>query len=231
MYNATIENAYKRLADWLNVGTSSNIANVPLDLLNRGVRKIASERDWDILEVSQVLTVDDNNSVLLPDLDIIHAIYDGVDGQRPETFITNEGRENTGYKVTNTFVLSSGWTRSIRFYSATNGTIFIEYKRIVPPFTSDYANEYTMFPENLVLRAAQLEHILEAGLDANLAQSIQADYDKELKKTIMLYEDENVDMRNEIKDSEGQRIITENYELNGDISNTSSDRDDRDVLR
>lgn len=216
MYNATIENTYKRFKTWLNVGATASITDIVLDYLNRGQRRIANERKWDCLELTTNLSLDSNNSAILPDLDTIIEIYvDSANDGKPDYYFYNGGRVNNGYEITNTFSQSAGWVKTIQFFTGTSETPILKYKKLVADFTSDYANEYSIFPEDLVLRASQLEHMEEAGLDSNTYQMILADYEKKLKNAIMSYEDSNVDMRSEILDEAGARILTENNFLDG----------------
>jgi len=231
MYNATIENAYKRLKTWLNVGSEADVTDIILDYLNRGQRRIARERDWDFLEATTELTLDSDNSASLPALDTIIEVYVDSDGDsKPDGYLYNEGRIGSGYTIKDTFDQSTGWTKVITFFQDVSNSPIVKYKRLVEDFTADYASQYSIFSEDLVLRGAQLEHLEEAGLDNNIYQTILTNYNRELKKAIMAYEDANVDMRSEVRDIEGHRIITENFSLDGDDSINSSDRLDRDVL-
>lgn len=217
--NVTIANAVKRMVDFLNQ-TGGEIASAPVDYLNRAQQQLAGAKPWDLLVGRSVLTLDSSNSAALPaDCDSIILVGSDSDGDgKLDQYYYQDGESANGFKLSNAFTLAAGHAVTITFFTTPPNAITLVYKKTLSDFTYDsggtYANQYTFFPEELLVLRAQKIHLEESGLDANLLQSIRDAEDDAFRAYVMENISNNADMVPSVNDADGERISLSRYTLN-----------------
>lgn len=220
-YNAeTYTVISNRLSDWLRV-TGGKVSNLPLDLLNRGQNKIQGEKPWSKLmfniELEQV--EDETNTYLLPDEMITYKLlgYDTDEDGKMDGYFYRHARRSQGFEIEDRFDKAAGHKYYVRFYVAPFNTPIVRYQKQLTDFTGE-DTEYSYFPGEFLLRAAQLVHIEETGLKPSDVQIIKNSYNDELKKYESNHHMVNNDLRMEMLDNAGTPISTESTSLQGDFS-------------
>lgn len=229
--NDTILASYNRLVDWLQVKDQGNsVTDIVLDYLNRGQRRILGERDWDPLIKIQSLTLVSNVVTLPSDCDKPIEIYADADGDgHADDFYYQEGREDNGGRFASSFTNALGHTTTFTFFATPTSAPVLKYRRRLDDFTG--TGDYSFFPADILLRAAQLEHLEEAGPDFQAEfQTIQGAYQRLLSKLTFELVDMGVDMRNEVKDNNGRRVEVESSALDGGGGYSSSRAKERSFL-
>jgi hypothetical protein len=230
LFNQTIQNVYNRLKDLMQDRGGGTVTDIVLDLLNRGQRRIVREKQWDYLIADVVLTLVGAVATLPTDCDEIIEVGHDVDNDgKIDFYYYLNGRYGTGYKLDVAFNKTSGFTsRTITFFETPMYPAHLRYKKQVPDFTA--TTDFTVFPENLLLRAAQLERAIDESIDSLQLQALEKAYSDELKAYVNSSLDSNADMRNEINDDFGDHVITQDYALDGTSSPSTRNNVQRSTL-
>ncbi|CAK0768800.1 conserved hypothetical protein [Gammaproteobacteria bacterium] len=220
IYTGLYENVKPRLNDWLNA-IGGEVADLALDLCNRARVKIWQEADWEPLIKRVDLTLDAALSVTLPaDFGkIINCNFDPLGYGKAIGYYSKDGSLQYGYKIDYPMVVTSGFTAPIlTFFFAVPFPPKLVYKATLAAFTG-VGHEATFFPEELILRAAQLCHITENGIGNTEYQLIEREYLKELNRYKSQVQGVNADQRQDIKDDAGNIIRIKTADLGGEYNN------------
>lgn len=223
----TYEVISKRLSDWLNT-VGGEIANLPLDLLNRAQNKILSEDQWADTMASAQLTpvVGEERTYYLPtDMATLFYIFYDSDGDgKPDGYMYRQSRRNKGYEEYDRFDVATGHSRVVTFYREQTYAPRAFYQKRLADFTDVTTTQYSFFPGELLLRAAQVIHIEESGLVGAEVSILRGSYADELKKYREAHHNVNADLTMDLKDAEGAQICLEAVDLQGNFSGVNFNR-------
>lgn len=216
IYTGLYENVKPRLNDWLNI-LGGAVGDLALDLCNRARQKIWQEADWEPLIKRVAIPYDSNKQVTLPaDFGkIINIYYDPLGYGKPIGYYYKDGDLVYGFKIDYPMDPTTGFGAPVlTFFFAIPYTPQLTYKASLTPLTG-VGKEALFFPEELVLRAAQLCHISEAGLGNTEYQLIEREYFKELMRYKSTVQGVDTDQRQEVKDNAGNRVRVRQLDLGG----------------
>lgn len=216
-----------RLNDWLRI-TGGDVSNRPLDLLNRAQNWLTEYKRWtDMMHRVELTPVAGSSTqfTLPSDMASFTIVnYDSDSDGKPDKYYYRHARHHDGYEITDNFDKSTGHSWVITFYLAPEYTPEVYYQKRLEDFV-DYdtaaehtANpQYTFFPGELLLRAAQVIHIEETGLVSAEVQIIQNSLKNLLENYEQAHHNVNNDLRMEILDDSGERVWNEASSLMGDF--------------
>ncbi len=145
---------------------------------------------------------------------IINIFYDSNGDGHPDGYYFRDNGPDGGYEITDTFSKATGHSRVINFFSALSQTPKITYQYALSDF-EDSGTEYSFFPGELLLKAAQRLHIVETGLVGIEMQAIISECDKLLRDYTQSHQNLNNQMRISINDDFGNEIQTSGVNLSG----------------
>ena len=217
----------KRLGDWLEA-TGGEIENLPLDLLNRAQNKILSEDQWaDTMASAQLApVVGEERTYYLPtDMATLFFIFTDSDGDgKPDNYMYRQSRRNKGYEERDRFAIATGHSRVVTFYMEPTYAPRAFYQKRLADFTDVTTPQYSFFPGELLLRAAQVIHIEENGIVSAEVQILRSSYADELKKYREAHHNVNADLTMDLKDSQGYQVYLESADLQGNFSGVNFNR-------
>lgn len=229
IFDGLYERVEARLTDWLNT-TSVNVAggNLALDLCNRGREMLWCEQDWEPLIKRVDLVVDPATKAVTnfpSDFGkIINCNFDPLGYGKAIGYFWKDGDLIYGYRMDTNFDSSAGFSSpSVTFFYALSFVPKLVYKATLERFVASTKDgngnvtnpQATFFPENLLLRAAQLQHISENGTGTSEYQIIRDEYLKELWRYRQQVQFANEDQRTNIKDNAGNVVRIIKTDLGG----------------
>jgi hypothetical protein len=222
IFTGLLSNVKNRLTDWLNT-TSVSVAggDLALDLCNRGREMIWQEADWEPLLKRVDLTVDPITKAATLPADfgkIINCNFDPLGYGKAIGYFSKDGDLIYGYKIDSVFDAVTGFSPPVlTFFYALSFVPKLVYKATLPRFTTG-ADQPTFFPEGLLLRAAQLQHVAENGTGTSEYQIIRDEYLRELWRYRSQVQGVNTDMRSNVKDDAGNTVRIVGVDLSGDTA-------------
>ena len=212
----------KRMTDWL-LTVGGEVADLTLDLFNRGQDHLWLKRDWEDLLVRTELSLTDNSVALPSDFGrVVRVWHDSNSDGKPDFYYYARGRYDDGFYIADTFAKATGHSRTINFFRSPSHTPTLEYIKLLDHFVGS-GTEYSYFPPLLLMRAAQKVHIEESEhLDGNAFNAIMNSYAEELSNYEASNQFRGRDMRAEILDDNGTRVDMEGYNLGGDMQRYNS---------
>lgn len=208
-----------RMNDFLNT-TSMSVENgdLVLDLINRGQERLEMECDWEPLYKTATLPITFDRIAILPNdcEKIIKIYFDPIGLGKALGYYTKDGDLIYGYKRIDEFKKDSGMSPEELqfFFTQPYYPTLLLYLTGLERFTG-HGEEHTFFPEQLLLRAAQLEHLEENTANPSDYQTISRSYAEKLfnfKKRVV---GTNTDYRNTIKDWSGNQVQIQAYSPDG----------------
>lgn len=221
-YNAALyADLKKRLTDWLQVG-DGEVVSVPLDLLNRGQDKIISENAWsDMMLTTPLVKISgEERAYQLPSGMATFTIIssDSDEDGKPDKYFYSKARVYNGYNIEDRFTKATGHSHVAIFYIDPPYVPNVYYQKKLEDFTDQVtSDQFSLFPGELLIRAAQSIHIEETGLTGPVMQVLLDSYDKHLENYSAGHNNVNQDLRMEILDYAGRPISTESTSLMGDF--------------
>jgi hypothetical protein len=217
-WNAKVSDIKSELTDWLKTRGGS-VSDLPLSLINRARQRIWSHRPWDFFITTGTLTLSNNSASLPTDMGAIVQIYHDSDSDgKPDWFYyRNDARVDHRYVITAAFTLAADPVWTITFPSSPASSPIVRYMKAIENCTADTNRLY--FPAELVMRCAQLCHIIEKNLRGNEISVIRDDYERLLIDFEQLCQNSNNAMDMQLVDNIGDPIQTESYDIDGGGSN------------
>ena len=217
----------KDFKEWLGKGdVGKHTSSFAKRYLNRSQKALNIYRSWKALTKKyQTLSLTSKVGTYPTDCVKLIRVYEDSDGDGlPDKFYTNDE-----YIIKPTFTKAAGLSKTITFYSAPSSTIYLDYVIKLDDFEDSGSDEYSFFPGELLLKKAQclyLEQDGRIGTDEYkmILNSLNSDLIDLIQREV-----ENVDMRREVKDSEGRRVVVESYNLADGPGEHHTGRYDRDV--
>lgn len=217
IYNVPYSTFSKRLTDWLTT-VGGEVSNLTLDLANRGMDRLWLEADWEDLIGRQVLSLTDKSASLPDDFGrVVRVWHDSDSDGKPDFYYYAYANHDNGYYISDSFAKATGHNKTITFYRDPSHTPTVEYVKALTHFTAGEDAEYSFFPPDLLIRAAQMTHIEEADLVGNEFDAIERSYNAMLYKYKATHQFKNRDMYHEMRDELGDRIENDQYNLTGDL--------------
>lgn len=217
-WDAKVSDIYSELSDWGNIRGGAVSAPI-LSLINRARESIWQYKPWDYLVKTQTLTLVNNTASLPADFGrILHVGYDSNgDGIPDWYFYRNDKRSDRSYKIDSEFSITTGYTFTISFPQTPSNTLQIKYIVDIGKCTDQ--EHFLAFPANLVMRKAQLIHVIDNNQKDSETQRIKDDYDEEMRDFIQahLYNDCAMDLQQQ--DGYYNQIANEEYSLDGNMEN------------
>lgn len=207
------------ISDWLTVEGGS-VTDLKLDLINRSIRYISRERDWDLLETYHDFVLDSNNEGPFPTnvLKIISVFVDVNGNNNPDFYyFKDNGRISRGFKVFNTFLKATGNDFKISFFLSPNATPKMRYKKVLPPFVGT-GTEYSIFPKDLVNACAHMLIEFDNDKQSQAFKTSHEFYNDQLNIYGKDVQQQNESMDTSVKDSEGRNIVVDDFSMDGDLS-------------
>lgn len=227
--NETYTNLKNRLNDWLRV-TGGDVTSLPQDLLNRGQNKIQEEEPWSQLMIDAAMSAvsGEAKTYAFPSDMVCYKLigYDNdSDGKPDQYFYRHSQRVAEGYRVENRFDISTGQSLVAIFYQNPSYPPIVRYQKQLEDFDdTEETAQYSYFPGELLIRAAQLIHVEETGLTGVAIDAIKTSYNDLLMRYKANHQYVNNDLRMEILDNGGSLISTESTSLTGDFSGNDNYR-------
>lgn len=220
-----------RLNDWLRVSNAgANVGNRALDLLNRAQEDLTMHRAWNDMLYDVALDVTDYIAALPSDMArIVEVFYDTDSDGKKEGGWYHRGPRNKGFKIITSGDKDLGYTYKIRFYQTLGQSPILRYQKKLDDFEDfeDHSEnvQYSFFPGELLIRAAQNIHIIETGLTGAEMAVIQRDYDKQIQKYEKAHDWYTVQLRRKPVDIYGRETYIENINLSGNYSYGENNND------
>ena len=223
--NENIGNVLNRLTDWCQYSKTGNaVADLPLDLLNRGKDWISGYHQWDFLIKVADLVLSSGTTYTVPiDCQAIIDIYtdcDG-DGQPHWRFCKDATDISKRYTIADAFTATGGHSRTITFPSSAylSSTPKIKYSALLADYVGTKLNgaytELCFFPANLMLRAAQKIHCEDKGRSGDDVISITKALWDEMRIAEAMLQHQNEEMDITIKNKYGQPIKINGHSMDG----------------
>ena len=213
-----------RLEDFLNT-SSMNVenGNLALDLINRGQERLEMECDWEPLFKTSALPIDSDRIAILPDdcEKIVRVYFDPIGLGKAMGYYSKDGDLIYGYKRLTEYSIDKGITKEEAqfFFLQPFFPTLLVYLSGLPRFTDTQDPQYSFFPESLLLRAAQLEHLEENdATNPNTLNNVTRAYELakfNFKKRVVGV---NADYRNTIKDWSGNQVQVQSYSPDGGVT-------------
>ena len=217
-WDAKVSDIYSELEDWLNVRGGA-VSDPILSLINRARESIWQYKPWDYLVKTQTLTLINNSASLPADFGrILQVGYDSNgDGILDWHFHRNDSRQDRSYRIDASFSVTAGYSFTIIFPQTPSNTLLMRYVIDIGKCTEQ--THYLGFPANLIMRKAQLIHVIDNNQKDSETQRIKDDYEEEMRDFIQahLYNDCAMDTLQQ--DLYFNQIANEEYSLNGDMQN------------
>jgi hypothetical protein len=227
MAQEPISNIRNRLRDWLSyASTGSNVEDLDLDLLNRANRYLEDLRRWDFLRRVYAMTLTattDGQVCTLPSyITVIESIYTDSSGiGKPDCFFY-ENDTDVSRRYTKEYVYDKNiggyWVITFPSMSSLLSNPKLIYKTTLDDFEGiEGADEYAIWPSDLLIRCAQKIHVEEAGSRGFDVEGILKAYEDSLRifETKMQYNNQRPDFVP--KYSNGQPMKITNMGLNGSV--------------
>ena len=208
-----------RVSYFLNTNSVSvENGNLVLDLINRGQERLEMESDWEQLYKTSTLPIMPDRTALLPiDCEkVIRVYFDPIGLGKALGYYTKDGDLIYGYQRIDVYAKATGMSQEQLkfFFTQPFYPTLLLYKTGLPRFTGT-GTEYSFFPEQLLLRAAQLEHLEENPANPADLQSIRIAYQTALFNYKKMVVGTNADYRNTIKDWSGNQVQIQAYSPDG----------------
>ena len=215
------------MQDWLtNSVAGNNVSDLPLNYTNRAQQDLWEERPWSQLEVFEAMTLSGLTYSIPAALGKIIRIAE-YDSYGQMIYEYKEGdNPSYGYSVNWGFTKAGGYSGTITFNTVIgSGTLKIVYIKALDDFTGS-GTEYSYFPKQLILLAAQRIAALDKG-NIGEYQGITAEYDRKIKKFEKATHQINADTRPYLRDRAGNHVVTPNYSLGGEITRRATTRSNK----
>lgn len=224
-WTALVSDVKPELTDWLKT-RGGTVSDLPLSLINRGRQRIWAYKPWDFLKKTSSLTLSALRTAALPsDFGRMLSVYHDSDNDgRPDWYYYRDDvRTDHRYTITASITLTAqpGWT--LLFAKSPDYTPVCLYQMAIEDCTANA--HYLFFPRDLVIRAAQLCHVVENKMGAAEIKEIREDFDRLMLdfEQMCQYSNNAQDMR--LKDNLGDQIQTEGYTLDGSVGRFVSAND------
>jgi hypothetical protein len=223
-WTAKVSDVKPQITDWLKQRGGS-VSDLPLNLINRGRERIWGYRPWDFLCTAYALTVSNKSATLPADIGRILSVYHDSDSDgKPDWFyFRNDTRVDHRYSIATTVSLTAAPSHVMSWPTAPNSTPYVYYQKAIDDVSLD--THYLVFPRELVIRAAQLSHIIEKNLRGNEMEGIQRDFDRLMIDFEQVCQHNNNAMNLVMNDAAGDPICTEQYTMEGAVGNYTSPHD------
>jgi hypothetical protein len=215
-WDAIVGDIKPTLTGWLTCRGGS-VSDLPLSLINRAIQKLWIYKPWDFLIKTGSLTVSNLSATLPADFGRVIELYHDSDSDgRPDWYyFRNDKKIDHRYTLLDSFDKTTGHSWAVTFPTTPTSTPILKYQKILSAVSTDA--HYLFFPANLVLRAAQVEHIVEKGISGVEADLIIKDFKEQLIDFEQVCQHSNNAPITMSKDSQGDELQTEGYGLDGAV--------------
>jgi hypothetical protein len=211
-----------RFSSWLDI-TPANVTNPYLDYINRGQRKLWMYRDWKALIPPPVaLTVTDKVASVPADFGKLRRVFTDTDSDLipDKMYYQRDRMPGNSYWFYDDFDKGTGHEHKIQFSKDPQSTVYLEYVKILDPFTAtdsetNPADEYSFFPPELLLMAAQTEHTSNYRSRQAEYKPLRDMYEKELRAFTSVHAARGVNPNRYLRDSMGKMIWTSHATMDG----------------
>lgn len=204
-----------RLKDWLRVGDGGNVSDVALDLLNRAQDWLWQYKAWPYLAKTIQLTLT-NNAVTLPsDFGRVIDVYDDSngDGYPDKRYFENNWDITRRYTLTDSFATATGHSWVMTFNNPAAAP-YLKYQKLLTAFAGT-GTEYSFFPAQLIIRAAQIIHYDEKGIEGSDYSALKQSLEDELRDYQQATVQTNSARSVPLRDNVGQIVSVEHISLSG----------------
>jgi len=200
-----------------SINLLGDVQSLKCDLLNRGQEHLTMYRKWTDMCGYHNLTLTDNVASLPSDfVSIVDVLYRTSANDKKYCSYYENGPANRGYEMQRTGDKDTGYTYSIRFYNTVSLAPTLFYQKRLPDFEDQTDTpQYSYFPGELLLKAAQDIHITETGLTGAEMAVIARAFKARLKEYAAHNEWHTVQLRRKPQDNNGTEIYIDNINLGG----------------
>lgn len=212
LFSAIVSDVKPSINDMLNV-RGGQVTDLALSLINRARYRVWQYKPWSYFRSSTTLTLDsDLESDLPSDYGRVHRITESETTTWP-VYSFDHTDKTKKYTFVNTASISTGITQKIKFHNSQT-SLFMQYIMKIEKVTDDA--HYLLFPVDLVIKAAMVEHALDEKQKAATVNYLDNALKEAMKDFSQFYHSANAQRTPTQRDYYGTEISNDTITMLGD---------------